>query len=173
MTTVSLRTILVPTDFSEGAAAAAEYALALAAKIGAQIVLVHVMEPTVYSVDFALTRPDISAEVREGAIQSLRRLTDDARSRGVPAEHTLMSGTPFVEIGKVAAERQADLIVMGTHGRRGLAHAVLGSTAERVVRTAPCPVLTLKAVPPHKPEAEPERLSDERPVGSTVKRPPA
>lgn len=147
MTTLSFRTILVPTDFSAGALVAVEYALALANRTGADVVLLHVMEPTVYSVDFAFTYPDIEAEVRRGAIESLRQLSEGARVRGVRAEHVLVAGTPFVEIGKVAADRKADLIVMGTHGRTGLAHAVLGSTAERVVRFAPCPVLTVKAAP--------------------------
>lgn len=150
MTTFSLRTILVPTDFSAGSLAAVEYALALATRTGADLVLLHVMEPTVYSVDFALTQPDISAEVRRGAIESLRQLAEDARRRGIRAEHAVVSGTPFAEIGKVAADRKADLIVMGTHGRTGLAHAVLGSTAERVVRFAPCPVLTVKAASPQE-----------------------
>lgn len=152
MTDFSLRTLLVPTDFSAGSLAAVEYALALASWSRADVVLLHVMEPTVYSVDFAFTHPDISAEIRQGATESLRQLTEDARSRGVRAEHALAAGTPFVEIGKVAADRKADLIVMGTHGRTGLAHAVLGSTAERVVRFAPCPVLTVKTGPP--PEGE-------------------
>jgi nucleotide-binding universal stress UspA family protein len=111
-------------------------------------------------VDFALTRPDLSAEVRQGAIEALRHLTDDARTRGVRAEHSLVAGTPFVEIGKVAADRKADLIVMGTHGRTGLAHAVLGSTAERVVRFAPCPVLTVKAAAP--PQAHDAPASGQR-----------
>jgi len=146
-TTYSFRTFLVPTDFSEGALAAVEYAIALAAKSGAEIILLHVMEPTVYSLDFALTRPDITAEVRQAAVASLGQLIEDAGARGVRAEQALVTGTPFVEIGKAAAERKANLIVMGTHGRTGLAHAVLGSTAERVVRTAPCPVLTVKAIP--------------------------
>jgi glycine betaine transporter len=169
MTKFALRTILVPTDFSAGSVAAVEYALALAQRSGAEIVLVHVMEPTVYSVDFALTYPDISSEVRQGAIESLRQLSEDARSRGVRAEHALVAGTPFVEIGKVAAERKADLIVMGTHGRTGLAHAVLGSTAERVVRFGPCPVLTVKAVPPDTREAPaPEHRAGERAVRPTA-----
>ena len=155
MAALSLRTILVPTDFSAGSAAALEYALGLAMKLGAKLVMVHVMEPTVYSIDFALTRPDLSAEVKAAAIESLRQMTGDARGRGLSAEYVLVSGTPFVEIGKAAADRKVDLIVMGTHGRTGLAHTVLGSTAERVVRTAASPVLTVKAGPARTSESSP------------------
>jgi nucleotide-binding universal stress UspA family protein len=147
MTNLSLRTLLVPTDFSEGAAVAVEYALWLAARSNAHVLFLHVMQPTVYSVDFALTYPDISVEVRERSIDALRQLAGDARSRGISADEVLGAGTPFVEINRQAAEHKADLIVMGTHGRTGLAHVVLGSTAERVVRLAPCPVLTVKAAP--------------------------
>ena len=145
MTTLSYKVLLVPSDFSAGSAAAAEYCLWLASRTNAKVVFLHVMEPTVYSVDFALTHPEISAEVRQGAIAALEQLVDEAVGRGVAAEYALATGVPFAEIGKAAAERKADLIVMGTHGRTGLAHVALGSTAERVVRSAPCPVLTVKA----------------------------
>jgi nucleotide-binding universal stress UspA family protein len=147
MTMPTFSTLLIPTDFSAGSTAATEYALWLAGKTKAKIVFLHVMEPTAYSVDFALTRPDFSAEVREGAVEALRQLVEEARSRGVSAEQSLAVGAPFAEIEKTAADRQADLIVMGTHGRTGMAHVVLGSTAERVVRLASCPVLTVKASP--------------------------
>lgn len=140
-------TLLIPTDFSSGSTAATQYALWLAGKTGAKIVFLHVMEPTVYSVDFALTHPDLSAEVRQRAGEALRQLVEEARSRGLSAEQALAVGAPFAEIEKTAADRKADLIVMGTHGRTGMAHVVLGSTAERVVRLASCPVLTVKAPP--------------------------
>jgi len=147
MTKPTFTTLLAPTDFSAGSAAAVEYALWLAGRTSATVIFYHVMEPTVYSVDFALTRPDLSTEVRQQANEMLRQLVEEARGRGISAEHVLAVGAPFAEIGRAAAERKADLIVMGTHGRTGLAHAVLGSTAERVVRLAPCPVLTVKAPP--------------------------
>jgi nucleotide-binding universal stress UspA family protein len=147
MTVPTFSSLVVPTDFSAGSSAAAEYALWLAGKTKAKIVFLHVMEPTAYSVDFALTRPDLSADVRQRVGEALRQLVDEARSRGVSAEQALAVGAPFAEIEKTAADRKADLIVMGTHGRTGMAHVVLGSTAERVVRLASCPVLTVKASP--------------------------
>jgi nucleotide-binding universal stress UspA family protein len=147
MAMATFKFLLVPTDFSAGSAAASEYAVWLAGKAGATVLFLHVMEPTAYSVDFALTRPDLSAEVRAHAVEALRQLVEAARSRGVSAEQALVVGAPFTEIQKMAVERKADLIVMGTHGRTGLAHVMLGSTAERVVRLASCPVLTVKASP--------------------------
>jgi nucleotide-binding universal stress UspA family protein len=148
MTNSTFSVLVVPTDFSTGSAAASEYALWLAGKTGATVLFLHVMEPTAYSVDFALTRPDLSAEVRERAVESLRQMVEEARSHGVSAEQALAVGSPFAEIQKIALDRKADLIVMGTHGRTGLAHVMLGSTAERVVRLASCPVLTVKATQP-------------------------
>jgi nucleotide-binding universal stress UspA family protein len=154
MTKPTFTTLLVPTDFSSGSSAATEYALWLAGRTNAKVIFYHVMEPTVYSVDFALTRPDLSTEVRERANEMLRQLVEEARGRGIPAEHAVAVGAPFAEIGRAAAERKADLIVMGTHGRTGLSHVVLGSTAERVVRLAPCPVLTVKAPAPSSTEKQ-------------------
>jgi nucleotide-binding universal stress UspA family protein len=152
-----LETILVPTDFSPGAAAAVDYAVWLASRSQSTLVFLHVMEPTVYSVDFALSHPEISTEIRRGAIVALEQLVDAARHRGITAEYALAAGRPFTEIGQVAGERHADLVVMGTHGRTGLAHALLGSTAERVVRLVPCPVLTVKTSPERTVEqSEPE-----------------
>jgi nucleotide-binding universal stress UspA family protein len=148
MAMATFKMLVVPTDFSAGSAAASEYALWLAGKTGATVLFVHVMEPTAYSVDFALTRPDLSAEVRGHAVEALRHMVEEARSRGVSAEQALAVGSPFAEIQKTAVDRKADLIVMGTHGRTGMAHVMLGSTAERVVRLASCPVLTVKASPP-------------------------
>jgi nucleotide-binding universal stress UspA family protein len=163
MAQLRLETILVPTDFSRGAAAAVEYACWLATRSRAKLVFAYVMEPTVYSVDFALSHPDISAEVRRGAMEALGQLVAEARERGIDAEHALLTGTPFVEIEKVASDRKADLIVMGTHGRTGLAHLMLGSTAERVVRLAPCPVLTVKASPePTAEKATPQNHTAQR-----------
>lgn len=150
-----IETILVPTDFSADAAAAVDYAFWLASRSQSTLVFVHVMEPTVYSVDFVLSHPEISAEIRRGAIAAFGQLVETAKNRGIAAEYALVAGRPFTEIAQVAGERRADLIVMGTHGRTGLAHALLGSTAERVVRLAPCPVLTVKASPEH-PAAQPE-----------------
>lgn len=145
MTGPAFTTLLVPTDFSQGAAAAVEYALWLAGRTHAAVIFLHVMEPTAYSVDFALTRPDLSVEVRELAHDMLRQLVEETRGRGISADQAVAVGAPFAEIRKAAADRRVDLIVMGTHGQTGVAHVMLGSTAERVVRLAPCPVLTVKA----------------------------
>ena len=139
--------ILVPTDFSAPADAALTYALALAEKLGATVSLVHVFDDpriaNLYSEQF-VAMPD---ELRSQILASIgRQLADRVTKRG----HTEM--TPVIVTGSVAqsiidavADQGADLIVMGTHGRHGVAHLLLGSVAERVVRTAACPVLTVRA----------------------------
>ena len=142
--------ILVPTDFSETADKALEYAKGLASKIGASLHLVHVFKDP-YAV--AACAPEVYAtvpvEVRERAIEEVRerlleRLDADQEqqfrgSRGV------VRGLTAPQIVDYAANQDIDLIVMGTHGRRGVAHLLLGSVAEHVVRTAVCPVLTVRA----------------------------
>lgn len=138
--------ILVPTDFSESADAALTYAATLADQVGAAISLVHVFEDpdvlSVYSEQYVPT----SQALREQILTDLRRrLSERMQALGRPG------GTPKVLFGGTAAaivanarERGTDLIVMGTHGRHGMAHLLLGSVAERVVRTAACPVLVVR-----------------------------
>ncbi len=145
MHTVAFRTILVPTDFSTSAASAFKYALALAKSFSARLIIVHVMERSVYSMDFAMTHPDFGPEVKRRTAELLRAWVEHARAENIEAESALVAGIPFTEICNEAKRRGVDLLVMGTHGRTGLAHLMLGSTAERVVRLALCPVLTVKA----------------------------
>ena len=141
------RTILVPIDFSECSERALDYAVALAAKLDAKV---HVLN--VISIP-ALTVPEagsmIAPTVLESAIRenqaALDKLADARRSKAAIAETLLRTGDARDEILHVAETIRADLIVMGTHGRRGITRALLGSVAELVVRTAPCPVLTIRA----------------------------
>jgi universal stress protein A len=141
--------ILVPTDFSETADAALQYAKVLAGQLGASLHLLHVFSNR-YEV--AAYAPDVYAplppSMRERAIEDAReclhtRLNSDEeeRFRGTRATVT---GLTAPQIVKYAGENAIDLIVMGTHGRRGVAHLLLGSVAEHVVRTATCPVLTVR-----------------------------
>ena len=138
-------TILVPTDFGEAADHAFDYALALAAKLGARIVLLNVLRlPTLGLVE-------IGAVVTEGTMHSMHSSAqaglDRRAERSAVAVDTLVrTGEPHAVILEVATEARADLIVMGTHGRRGIRRLLLGSVAEAVVRSAPCPVLTLHSV---------------------------
>lgn len=136
--------ILFPTDFSESAGNAARYAISLAKKYGGKLYIVHVVEPFTYTTDFGL---DYSVQYKEMEATA-RRLLDEfvasIQRNNLNAEGVLLSGEPFVEIIKYAKREQVDLIIMGTHGRTGLEHMLLGSVAEKVVRKSPCPVLTVK-----------------------------
>ena len=140
--------ILVPTDFSETADAALAYAKTLAGCLGASLHLLHVFtDPSTAVLHAADMYAPMPPEVRERALEIARarlaeRLDADEKIyfRGTDA---IVTGLTAKQIVKYAAEHGIELIVMGTHGRRGVAHLFLGSVAEHVVRTASCPVLTV------------------------------
>jgi nucleotide-binding universal stress UspA family protein len=143
---VRIRNILVPTDFSIPARKAIDYALALAEAHDAKLTLLNVVEPIGATPDF-VANPLVleSREVTERTREKLSRLVVQecipaARVEKVVVRH----GTPFHEISQAAAALKSDLIVIATHGYTGLKHVLLGSTAERVVRHAPCPVLVVR-----------------------------
>lgn len=141
------RTILVPVDFSEHSQAALDYAVALAAKIDASVHLVHVLGFP------GLGVPELGIAISATMIESLTKdnqaaldkLVASHRGQANVRDAMLRTGDARDAIVQTAQEIQADLIVMGTHGRRGLKRALLGSVAEAIVRTAPCAVLTLRA----------------------------
>ena len=160
---VELKRILCPIDFSRNAAHATRYALALAEFHGAELFLLLVKEPTAPCVETDCVGmegmvpwfvPEAPEEEREENLEEERTAENDPLThlaRGLQRSHKNVRisplrviGTPFLEIVRTAREQDVDLIVMGTHGRTGLAHMLIGSTAERVVRLAPCPVLTVK-----------------------------
>ena len=139
--------ILVPTDFSKPSEAALRYARDVAARFGASLHLLHVTEDPYRSV--------YGAEVYVPAVEGLRetmleeavgRMKDRLLPSDIHERHATteaMIGSPAAAIVDVAESQNIDLIVMGTHGREGMSHLLLGSVAERVVRTAPCPLLTV------------------------------
>jgi nucleotide-binding universal stress UspA family protein len=134
--------ILVPVDFSEFSRKALKYALRMAAQFGAEVTLVHVVEPFIYPTDWMLPLPQTDfAGARRAIIEQLRALTE---SYPFAAQPIVVEGKPSQEIIKIAKARKADLIIIGTHGYSGVKHALIGSVAERVVRLAPCPVLTVR-----------------------------
>jgi nucleotide-binding universal stress UspA family protein len=128
-------TVLWATDFSPHATAALPYALSIAAKGGAHLVLVHAVEPD--------RLPGEGQRVREGE-QRLREVVTGDRGPGHNVDRVVPFGEAAVEILGIARERKAGLIVMGTHGSGSLHSVVFGSTARRVIRKAPCPVLSLR-----------------------------
>jgi nucleotide-binding universal stress UspA family protein len=144
---VQLKNILVPIDFSELSKKALRYAIPLAEKFGAKITLVHVLEPNLYPQN--LLAPVELEEIKTRTIQEgeemLEKLKQEAVHGHVDSAVIATVGMPYQRIIDLAASTEADLIVLTTHGYTGLKHVFLGSTAERVVRHAPCPVLTIRA----------------------------
>ena len=136
--------ILVPTDFSPCSQDAVRYAAVLAKRFGASISVLHVIETLSYTLTESLQWVDLYAHVRTLVEPMMDGLVRDLREQKFTAVGTLIQGVAYDEIVKKAKEESADLIVMGTHGRRGMRHLLMGSVAERVVRAAPCPVLTVR-----------------------------
>jgi nucleotide-binding universal stress UspA family protein len=147
----SIKRILVATDFSDCSRAAIDHALAFAEQLGAAVHVVHVFEHPVYfevgvahSLQLRHNVDEWIRELKKDATKQLDALAAEVRGRNPGTQVSLREGLPVDEILKAAKEVSADLIVLGTHGRTGLPHVVLGSVAERVVRGAPCPVLTVR-----------------------------
>jgi nucleotide-binding universal stress UspA family protein len=137
--------ILFPTDFSTSSDAPLAYATALARDMGAVLLIVHVEEPPL-----AYGGGEMYYGVAEPDYESIRRMLENVKPTdpSVPCERRLVTGDPATAIVELAREENVDLIVMGTHGRTGLRRLLMGSIAEAVVRTAPCPVLTYKSPQP-------------------------
>jgi nucleotide-binding universal stress UspA family protein len=139
---IEMKRILAATDFSEYSAEAIGYACALADKFDSELHLLHVLEvhagsTPIFAGGVAVV-PRVK-ETREAAEKALERVAP-----GRDAVRATTEGPAFLGIVRYAKARDIDLIVLGTHGRSGLAHVMLGSVAERVVRRAPCPVMTVR-----------------------------
>jgi universal stress protein A len=145
---IKLQRLLLPTDFSEFSAAARMYACAFADQFQADLHVLHVIQdlaPLVPEPGAALAPPvDYLRELELNAQAMLERVIDPQWSAGKTIVRAVRQGPPFLEIVRYAQEANIDLIVMGTHGRSALAHMLMGSVAEKVVRKAPCPVLTVR-----------------------------
>ncbi len=143
---MQIRTIMVPTDFSESAAQAFESALGLAKTFGAHIYLLHAYQlPVQLGVGEPVPLPqDFFDQLRKRAQQHVDEWIEKARAAGVEATGDVIQAIPGHAIAEVAERKNIDLIVMGTRGLTGLKHVVLGSVAERTVRLAHCPVMTVR-----------------------------
>jgi nucleotide-binding universal stress UspA family protein len=141
---IQLQNICVPVDFSDTSAAALNYAKALADAFQARLHLLHVLMNWIPDSDIPIN-PQIYVELETSARKQLeKQLTNQEREK-YQARLELISGVSgFVEIVRYARDQNIDLLVMGTHGRGPIAHMLLGSVAEKVVRKAPCPVLTVR-----------------------------
>ena len=149
---LQLKKLLVPTDFSENSKKALVYAVRLAHRNNSSLILFHVFEPPEFvrqlPEDYSYesndeTRKQFDTAMRRST-ERLEMLSEAVKGSKVKIETSQRLGTPYEEIVKVAKEREVDLIVIATHGYTGLKHFLLGSTAERVVRLAPCPVLVVR-----------------------------
>lgn len=141
---IKLRNILVPTDFSEPSRIALRYGAAFADQFGAAVHLFHAIErPSQFGfsgLDFAKVKEDLT-RLAEAKMEELHSMWSDYC---FPVHREIRVATPYTEIIGYAKEMTADLIVMGTHGHGAVRHMLMGSVAEKVVRMAPCPVLTVR-----------------------------
>ncbi len=140
-----IKTILFPTDFTEASVKVLPYATYLADKLGAKLMVLFVVEELSKYANFYVPHSaldNLEAELMESARKKMESFVEDY-FEGFPVETMIRRGDVPEEIIKVAEEKGVDLIVMGTHGRKGLEKVLLGSVAERVVKGAPCPVMTV------------------------------
>lgn len=139
-----IKTVLVTTDFSDTSYKAFGLASEMAAKFGAKLVLAHVEEDRLPPLVLEYTQIDLTEILKRQVERARQKLEEVAPDLGADVQLEVASGTPHTEIVRLAEELQIDLIVMATHGRGFISSAILGSTTERVLRHAPCPVLIVR-----------------------------
>jgi len=142
-----IKKILVPIDFSDYSKNALKYAAQFAKQFNARIYLVYVVEPMIYPADFSMGQvaiPSTDIDLHSRAEEELKKLSKEIIGGSLQVEILIKTGKPFVEIIEAASSNDVDLIIIATHGHTGVEHLLFGSTAEKVVRKAPCPVLTLR-----------------------------
>lgn len=143
----TIKKVLVPIDFSDYSKSALKYAISLTKIFNAEIILIYVVEPVIYPPDFSMGQiaiPTVTSEWDERAKDELNKLAKTEFTDAANVKTIVKTGKPFVEIIETAREENIDLIIIATHGHSGVEHILFGSTAEKVVRKAPCPVLTLR-----------------------------
>ena len=146
---VTLKKILCPVDHSECSYLALKYAISLALKDEAKLYLMHVIDSRLYDTEMYKFSPYKLNEIDESKIRAdLMKSLPEGTMDVLEVETMVVKGVPFNEIINAATEINVDLIVIGTHGRTGLSHVMLGSVAEKVVRKATCPVLRVRMPPP-------------------------
>jgi len=169
--TGNITRILVPTDFSPQSDATLEYAKLLAGRFGASLHLIHVLEDpyatSAYATEvYGYLPPGLKESWQKDADKRLATLLPAAERKRFDGSTTVIFGRPARAIVEYAESEGIDLIVMGTHGRSGVAHLLLGSVAERVVRTSRCPVLTVRGVAETAEDAVPASATAASPVPS-------
>ncbi len=144
---MQIKTILFPTDFSQGARAAMDHAVSLSRQYGARLILLYVIQDisiAEWYIPSSLSVTDLVEDMQKSAWKEMDKWGQEVAGAVKDTEKLVVRGVPFVEIIRTAKEKSVDLIVIGTHGRTGIDHMLFGSTAEKVVRKAPCPVLTVR-----------------------------
>jgi nucleotide-binding universal stress UspA family protein len=142
---LSIKKILAPIDFTQTSSRSCDYAVELAVKFEAALTIVHVYQVPLYTFpDGVLVTPaDLATELSNKAQKNLDEVVTQYKGRGIPITGQLVNGVSWEEIARLTEEDKYDLVVMGTHGRRGLPRALMGSVAENVIRTSPVPVLVV------------------------------
>ncbi|HUU69651.1 MAG TPA: universal stress protein [Planctomycetota bacterium] len=144
---IKLKKILVPTDFSDYSMHALQYGLSFCREFTAELILLHVIEDPFYpsnGATFGFNIEEFFRQMEEESSKRMLEMVPPEIEKEMPVERIAIRGTPFLEIIRLAKERAADMIVLSTHGRSGLAHVLMGSVTEKVVRKAPCPVLVVR-----------------------------
>lgn len=145
---IKIERILFPTDFSDHSKHAFGYALSFAKEYGAQLTMLHVIEDVQYLANaymFDVPMMPSFADMEQNRLKEMEEFIErEVADSSIKIEKSIKHGRPFIEIIHAAREGNADLIVIATHGRGGLEHILFGSTAEKVVRKAPCPVLSIR-----------------------------
>jgi nucleotide-binding universal stress UspA family protein len=139
--------ILLAIDFSDYSEVACEYALTLAKSFSSSLLVLHVINEPVDLRGFYVPHisfEQLEQEIEVGAVKMLEAFCNENIKEFNAVKTSVVTGVPYEEIIRVATEQESSLIIIGTHGRTGLDHLIFGSTAERVVRSAPCPVLTIR-----------------------------
>ncbi|HHT9111008.1 MAG TPA: universal stress protein [Candidatus Brocadiaceae bacterium] len=143
---INIKNVLCPVDYSVYSEKALHYAIEFAEKYQAKLYLMHVLDIRVYDIN----DPDlynvniVDKETIEKLRARLLKCVSEETKGKIPVEAIVIQGVPFTEIITAARDYKIDMIVIGTHGRTGLSHAIMGSVAEKVVRKSPCPVLTVR-----------------------------
>ena len=142
-----IKSIMVPIDFSDYSKNALRYSVNFAKIFSAKVYLIYVVEPMIYPADFSMGQiavPTQDTDMTDRAREELTSLAKNEIHESLEHEIIIKSGKPFVEIIESASDLNVDLIIIATHGHTGVEHLLFGSTAEKVVRKAPCPVLTIR-----------------------------
>lgn len=143
----NIKKVLIPIDFSDYSKNSLRYSVNFTRCFNAELILIYVIEPVIYPPDFSMGQiavPAVDIDIDKRASEELQKLAKTEIPSDMKVRTFVKTGKPFVEIIETAAAENIDLIIIASHGHSGVEHILFGSTADKVVRKAPCPVLTLR-----------------------------